>query len=574
MSEEPPLHQSPEHPLSKPLVDAADTILWHRRKFWKIVEAYKRERLRFEEIVQYPAVEPVERLAPEIQPDARVKEGEKLDEFARRHPARPRAEKRYRAVGCCPEKRPLVAPPVEDPAAAAEYVGSLKRRGERAVACQEAKLKTQRSMTTEAWERLLRKQDRSFDEALGRRVLDQSRYEKQMIGKLCEVRNVRSRIVENRRLVDAMLLAARESEQRLRQDRRREVSAAEAEEVETEDRRMRELRRRIREEKARRLREKRRGICAEVTRDLADIALKAAAYRRAAIDVPRSVWSEWRTLFLNGQPIFELARRLGGTDEETPPGEGAAAADRRGPRKNGGEEGEREGEETRSVEEGGAGCEEGTSEDEERRELIRLADFEAYRDLASPWDEFVAARGEEVVEGASGLGRVVLGHVVHRLLETLHPGTTAASVCPVPRVNARAVVLGVTSAAAREQLRELLKKSGVRAVRMEDAINHCLESYKREMADVEYIDLSIVSATARDAKRLEDNKSKTDGSEVKRRAKARERTKATAATTTPRQDTVAGARQTETPGAMPRDDPVRVLSDAAYIGSRINEKRG
>lgn len=50
-----------------------------------------------------------------------------------------------------------------------------------------------------------------------------------------------------------------------------------------------------------------RGICVEIARDLADIAVKIAEYSRANEDrVPRSVWSDCRTLFLKNQPIFEF----------------------------------------------------------------------------------------------------------------------------------------------------------------------------------------------------------------------------------------------------------------------------
>lgn len=579
MSEEPAYYHPPEHALSKPLIAGADTILWHREKFWRIVEACRRERRRFEatEAQAYPMDEPAEYFVPEdYRPDAKKEESERLDEFAHRHPAR-KTRRKYRVVECCPAKRYLDVPAVEDPAAAAEYVGLLKKRSGRATECQELKLKTQTSMMTEAWERLLRKQDRSFDEALGRRVLDQSRYEKQMMRKLCEVRNVRSRIVENRRIVDALLLTARETEQRLREDRRRETAAAAVEEVVAEGRRMRELRRRLRDEKARRVRERHRAICAEVAQDLADIAVKAADCRRATSEdrVSRTVWSEWRTLFLTGQPVYELARHFDEIEDlEVDSSEGVGTkneVETRNDRMTGQEE------EIRNIGQGVASKEE--IRDDEKRRLIQLelarqrvladADFENYRNLASPWDEF-APRREEVGEEMSGLGRVVLGYVVHRLLGILYPCPTVVAICPVPRVNVRAVVLGVTGGAAHEQLREeLLRSGGVRPLRIEDAINHCLEMYKREMADVEYIDLNIVAATARDARRLEVAKSKTDDSQVERRAKRQEGPATKAAM--PRQSE---EKQTQTPKAIPYDDMDPVLSDAAYIGSGIKRERG
>ncbi|EFN66455.1 Sperm flagellar protein 2 [Camponotus floridanus] len=247
VSEEPPSYHPPEHPLSQPLIEAADTVLWHRNKFWAITQACRRERQRFEALMKYPIVEPIEHFIPEVLPDEKEIESEALDEFARKHP--PHKMKRYRVVECCPEKKSLEMPCIKDSAAATEYIDLLKRRSEKATKSHALKLKIQTTMMTEAWEQLLRKQDRSFDEALGRRVLDQSRYEKQMMRKLCEVRDLRNRIVENRRIVDAMLLNTRENELRLKEDRRREIMKEEMENVEMESHRMRELRWRIREEK-------------------------------------------------------------------------------------------------------------------------------------------------------------------------------------------------------------------------------------------------------------------------------------------------------------------------------------
>lgn len=247
VSEDPSYHP-PEHPLSQPLIEAADTVFWHRNKFWAITQACRRERQRFEALMKYPIVEPIEHFIPEVLPDEKEIENETLDEFARKHPPQ-KMKKRYRVVECCPEKKSLEMPCIKDPAAATEYIDSLKKRSEKATKSHAFKLKIQTTMMTEAWEELLRKQDRSFDEALGRRVLDQSRYEKQMMRKLCEVRDLRNRIVENRRIVDAMLLEARENELRLREDRHQEIMKEEMEKVEMEGLRMRELRWRIREEK-------------------------------------------------------------------------------------------------------------------------------------------------------------------------------------------------------------------------------------------------------------------------------------------------------------------------------------
>nr|XP_012218965.1 PREDICTED: sperm flagellar protein 2-like [Linepithema humile] len=525
VSDSPPPYQLPEHFLSQPLIEAADTILWHRNKFFTITEACRRERKRLKALADYPVVEPIEHLVPEEPPDERKEESERLDKFDRKHPAR-ETKKKYQIVECCPGKRSLNVSCAEDPVAAAEYVDLLKKRSGRAVKSREPKLKTQTAMMTESWERLLRKQDRYFDEVLGERVLDQSRYEKQIMGKLCEVWDLRNRIVENRRIADAMLLEAKEHEQRLKEERQREIMKEEMQDVEMEVCRMSELRQRICEEKARRMREEHRGICSEVVRDLVDIAVKIAEYGQTK-DIPHS-WDKWKALFLKNQSICEFVEHVDEIEDVEDAQKNKVTI-------------------TKKLE-------------MERRSAVADTDFESYRDLAPPWDEFAPERKEEAEE-VCRLGRIVLGYVVHRLLEILYPYPTGTVDCPVPRVKVAAVISGITNRILHEQLRELLKSSGICLLRMEDAINHCLERYKREMADVEYIDLNIVPATAEDIKRLE-TKSKIDDSRDRSHPKKIERTTKIAAS----QQSAAEEKQTQTPRQIPYDDMHPILSDSAYIG--------
>ena len=247
VSEAPIAYIPPEHFLSAPLIEAVDTILWHRNKFCAITKACRRERERFEALMEYPVIQPIEYFVPEELPDKKQKQSKILDEFTRKHPVY-KTKKKYQ-VECCPSKRILDVSCIEDPTAAAEYIDFLKKRSKKTTKCHELKLKTQTTMMVEAWERLLKKQDRSFDEALGKRVLDQSRYEKQMLRKLCDVRNLKNRIMESRKIVDKMLVKIRYNELQFKQYHDGEAIKVERENVEVETRRMDELHQRIREEK-------------------------------------------------------------------------------------------------------------------------------------------------------------------------------------------------------------------------------------------------------------------------------------------------------------------------------------
>lgn len=288
----------------------------------------------------------------------------------------------------------------------------------------------------------------------------------------------------------------------------------------------------------RRMREQHRGICIEILSDLADMAVKISQYRQANdSEIPSFIWSECRTLFLKSQPIFDDEFEIKDEEEE----EIASTA---------------------------SNDETETSNDndvKEQQKLYRMklehqraladTDFENYRDLAAPWNEYVKVEMDSSVERVSRLGCLVLGYIVHRLLEILYPLPIQVTTCPVPRVKVAAIVQGVTTAALHEQLRNLLVDTGIRLVRMEDAINHCLECYKQEMSQMEHIDLDAI--WAKDVMRkVKETKRRTDEPR-ERRIKRIEKT--------PSPDTVA-EKETQTPRQIPYDDMDPILSDTAYIG--------
>jgi len=298
------------------------------------------------------------------------------------------------------------------------------------------------------------------------------------------------------------------------------------------------------------MRERDRGICLEIVKDLVDIAIKLIQSREADnSSILHAVWSECRTLFLTNQPIFGDFDKINYINDE----EEARIAEKA-----------RDEEEMMGEVEYEEDFEEEFQEEEKELKLKYLndlvdRDFESYRDLNAPWDEFLPKREEEVEE-TSRLGCIVLGYVVHRLLQILYFSPFQVAPCPIPRVKVMAIILGITNSTLHEQLRELLKDSEIRLLRMEDAINHCLESYKQEMSHMKYIDLDIVSTTARDVRKLE-SKSKTDEA-AERHLKIMEKTKKV----TPRADGVTEQKQTQTPRQIPYDDMDPILSDVAYIG--------
>ncbi|XP_015174133.1 PREDICTED: sperm flagellar protein 2-like [Polistes dominula] len=433
----------------------------------------------------------------------------------------------------------------ENPDAAKAYVSWLKNRKKKDNIDNTVKSGIQNTLISELRKNLLENQEKCFDELLARRVLDQSHYEKQIITKLSEVLNQKNVMTENRRIVDELMLEAEENKKRLEQDRQREEYDWEYEEIDMEYRRLCELHCKIRQEKLNKLREKHERICREVLYDLIDIALKLSEYRSSnECSLPKAIWNEWKTLFLKCQPIFELFENEFSKEDDDDDDEE--------------EEKEEEEEDIEEI----------VQSRLDREEILNEANFENYHTLQSPWDEYVPSTIDPEIEEILKLGELVLGYIVHRLLEFVYPYPSGPLESPVPKVKTAAIVLGIIEPRLYDSIEILLKNSDIRLVSMKDAINYCLLRYKEEMLDFEYIDANIIRATNdimknRKVDNLKNNTTtrskkihKSDQISLRRKEKLKEKDKGKGLK----------EKETQTPRVIPYDDMNPILSDAAHIG--------
>lgn len=114
--------------------------------------------------------------------------------------------------------------------------------------------------------------------------------------------------------------------------------------------------------------------------------------------------------------------------------------------------------------------------------------------LNEPWNFLLSELDEKSYEILK-LGHLVLGYIVHRLLGGLYARPPDPSKRLKIKTKDISIVLGIEDSRAFETLSLLLEQSNFQLIRMEDAINHCLQQYKKEMADFKYIDLNIILAT-------------------------------------------------------------------------------
>ncbi|XP_076381696.1 sperm flagellar protein 2 isoform X2 [Megalopta genalis] len=424
------------------------------------------------------------------------------------------------------------------------YVEWLKCRKKRATTVSALNAKMQKTLLHRLWERISWDQEQTFDEAIAGRTLEQSRYEKQMMTKLCEVWDQKNVMLENQKIIEDMTEAANEVEYLASLERGKDRASKLQRDAEAECQRMCELRQRIAEEKVRKLREKHHALCRETVQEIVDLVLKIEDYRQLNNGiVPQTILREWIVKFLKGEPL------------------GDPLSD--------------EADEKRYSE---LAIEEASRAKLEQIEILREALLEDYLEMKPPWDLHTSGPGTGETD-AMRLGRFVLGYIVHRLLNYVHPRSSDPAAAALPALPVKldnvAVILGISSPTVHESLRELLDRCEIRLVRMEDAINYCLDRYKNEMLDVDRVDSKIVAATDRFVEELETSKQRISCAKFRIESRTDElhlgrRSRSTSLTRRNRRGSDElkkhEDKQTQTPRNLPYDDMDPQLTDAAYIG--------
>ncbi|XP_076284810.1 LOW QUALITY PROTEIN: sperm flagellar protein 2-like [Lasioglossum baleicum] len=589
--EDPPPYQPPEHPRAKKLLTGKDLITgWQRPKFPAILRKLTREReqLAVPSWEPYPVVQPVvEHRIPEVlardlsfrcessdhfplarlvspvlsqRPDrVKIKNAEEsleADRFARKTAAKTKRiedeieKKEEREEAFATELEQIV----EDPEMARAYIEWVKCRRKRAAAVSALNSKMQKTLLHQLWERVSCEQENMFDEAIARRTLDQSRYEKQIITKLCEVRDQRNVMLDNQKIIEDMTEQANEVEHLAAIERDKDRVWKTQRDADAECQRMCELRQRLTDEKIQKIHQRHMILCRETVQDIVNLALKIEDYRQLNNGlVPQTILREWIVKFLKGEPIAEtLLSETGDTKIDQLVIEEASRAKL------------------------------------EQIELLREALLDDYLEMNPPWDLFTLVSGRGETEMMK-LGRNVLGFIVHRLLNYVDnriSGSRVVSPALSTKFENIAIILGIANPTVHESLRGLLNNLEIPLVRMEDAINYCLDQYKNEMLDVEYIDEKIIEATEKVVKEIESGKDRFSCPRVKiqSRTSKSEETLGGRSQSSPGQSSSTSKRehqspsaalfidkQTQTPRSLPYDDMDPVLTDTAYLGKWVYE---
>ncbi|XP_075213672.1 sperm flagellar protein 2-like [Lycorma delicatula] len=193
--------------------------------------------------------------------------------------------------------------------------------------------------------------------------------------------------------------------------------------------------------------DKQYAVCLKTIADICDLAVKKSEFEsKYGLPLPPKMWSEWRCLFYNEQPIFGLDDNI----------EKLAILFSR--------------EESNSD----------ISVEVRRQNVLHESDLDDYLYLQQEWADLLHHDESSSIHTYCDLfdNQLVLGYIIRRLLDIKYPLVPQPKPADIPKYPIRAVVNGLESEELIMELKNLLIKSDIIVIDVNSVVYFCMQSYK------------------------------------------------------------------------------------------------
>uniref|UniRef100_A0A8C6XUE5 Sperm flagellar 2 n=1 Tax=Naja naja TaxID=35670 RepID=A0A8C6XUE5_NAJNA len=258
-----------------------------------------------------------------------------------------------------------------------EYIRKIQKRLEEDTFAREQREKRRRKMLREQFIAHEAQEEAYREEQLINRLMRQSQQERRIAVQLMHVRHEKEVLWQNRIYREKQFEERRLKEFQEALDR--EEALAKQEKIELAEQALREkqLHAKLAAERAEARYKKHYEICWEVVEQIIDLATKIGEYRTLTNNlIPAKLMHDWKELFLKGKPIYEQADISDLPDEPTP--EQLVELD--------------------------------------KINLLDEKDYDEYKAMVEEWYP-----PEEIRVNKPPPDNVILGHVIHRLMELVYP---------------------------------------------------------------------------------------------------------------------------------------------------------
>nr|XP_031299761.1 sperm flagellar protein 2 isoform X1 [Camelus dromedarius] len=271
------------------------------------------------------------------------------------------------------------------------------------------------------------------EEQLINRLMRQSQQERRIAVQLMHVRHEKEVLWQNR------IFREKQYEERRLKDFQdaldREAALARQAKIDFEEQAIREkeIHEQIAVERAQARYKKHYSVCAEILDQILDLSTKVADYRMLTNNlIPYKLMHDWKELFFSGKPIYEQAslKHL----SAKPSAEQLVEL--------------------------------------EKRDFLDNNDYEEYKNMVGEW-----ALPEEMVDNLPPSNNSILGHVIHRLIESSLPPQVESTVPELPSFAIKGCLLGKTFSGKTTALNFLQKNFPIQVLSIDTLVREAIQAF-------------------------------------------------------------------------------------------------
>uniref|UniRef100_A0A452GAE1 Sperm flagellar 2 n=1 Tax=Capra hircus TaxID=9925 RepID=A0A452GAE1_CAPHI len=314
-----------------------------------------------------------------------------------------------------------------------DYIKKIQKRLEEDAFAREQREKRRRRLLMDQLIAHEAQEEAYREEQLINRLMRQSQQERRIAVQLMHVRHEKEVLWQNR------IFREKQYEERRLKDFQdaldREAALARQAKIDFEEQALRdkEIHEQIAIERAQARYQKHYSICAEILDQILDLSTKVADYRLLTNNlIPYKLMHDWKELFFHGKPIYEQAslRHL--------------------PTKLSAEH----------------------LVEMEKRNLLDNNDYEEYKNMVGEW-----ALPEEMVENLPPSNNCILGHVIHRLIESSLPPQVESTVPELPSFAIKGCLLGKTFSGKTTALKALEKSFPIQVLSIDTLVQEAIQAF-------------------------------------------------------------------------------------------------
>ncbi|XP_065828319.1 sperm flagellar protein 2-like isoform X2 [Oscarella lobularis] len=317
-----------------------------------------------------------------------------------------------------------------------EYLKRIKERLREENDAQKERQRRRRKVLVELLEIHRIEEEAKREEVLVNRLMRQSQQERRIVVQLMQMKSEKDVIRQNRVFLNKQYEERRVQE--FEESLAREAKLAQLEKDQYQSRLIeeQEVHKRLIAEKEKRRYEKHYKFCYTMVEQIVDLSTVIGEYRKLTEQlIPPKMMREWKTLFLNGLPIYETISEKASTTEEQ----------------------------------------------KTQPDTLDELDFSEYKTTTGEWHP-----SQDLLNIQSSLKEnVILGHVVQKLYSIVYPPDVKPPPPTFPEFPIKACFLGKSFSGKTTIVNQLASRHRLRALTMTVLLNEAIEAYRNNETDDE-----------------------------------------------------------------------------------------